>query len=124
MIDFRRLGWLLKEAREGLGLSIYDVERITEKEFKTSQLSAYENARSQIPLAKLEKLAKVYGQDYYSLLTKMESSRNIRDITDLPPEVTKIIDLTIKNARQPKKEKLIDKREHSPPKKQKGGQKP
>jgi len=86
MIDFRRLGWLLKEAREGLGLSIYDVERITEKEFKTSQLSAYENARSQIPLAKLEKLAKVYGQDYYSLLTKMESSRNIRDITDLPPE--------------------------------------
>ena len=124
MIDFKRLGWLLREAREGLGLSVYDVERISNRKFKVSRISSYENGRARIPLARLDELCSIYGQNYYSFLTKLEAERKIRDITDLPPEVTKIIDMTIKNARQPRKEKSIDEREHSPPKKQKGGQKP
>ena len=108
MLDKKRLGWLLKQARENQSFSIYDVDRITKKVFKASQLSAYENGRSSIPLQRLDDLARIYGQTYYTILTRLETNRDIRDITDLSDSDKKIIDLMIKSARekQPKEEKL------------------
>ena len=123
MIDFRLLGVLLRQARESLGLSLDKVEEVTKGEFKKAIVGQYERGATIISLARLEKLANLYGHNYYSILTRLETNREIRDITDLPPEIKKLIDQSIKVGRQQTQEEIEQKAE-PPPKKQEGGQKP
>jgi transcriptional regulator with XRE-family HTH domain len=56
-----RLGRQLRDARRRLGLSLKLVEARTAGEFKASALGAYERAQRTISVARLHRLAAVYG---------------------------------------------------------------
>lgn len=64
----REVGASLRRARLGLGLSLHDVESKSSHEFKASVLGAYERGDRAISVARLHRLALVYGVSIEALL--------------------------------------------------------
>ena len=62
------LGARLRALRENAGLSIYDVARQTDREIKPSTLSAYERGERAVSVARLIRLAEIYGVSASDLL--------------------------------------------------------
>src|SRR5438093_4984503 len=56
----QRLGEHLRRLRKQKGLSLLDVEAVSDKEFKASVLGAYERGERQISTARLARLAELY----------------------------------------------------------------
>jgi len=64
----RAVGLRLRAARKRVRLSLEAVESLSEQEFKTSALSAYERGERSITVPRLQRLAKLYGVPADSLL--------------------------------------------------------
>lgn len=62
------LGRRLRAARRQRGLSLHDVERLSEAEFKASVLGAYERGERALSVYRLVRLAGLYGVPAQQLL--------------------------------------------------------
>jgi transcriptional regulator with XRE-family HTH domain len=62
------LGRRLRDLRQSLGLTLFDVQQQTNNSFKTSALGAYERGERQLTIARLAELAQVYGASAAELL--------------------------------------------------------
>jgi transcriptional regulator with XRE-family HTH domain len=84
-----RLGARLRDMRRRLGLSLKLVEAVTEGEFKASALGAYERAQRTISVARLQRLAHVYGVPVDRLLPPEDVVIDLREsaeaLTELLP---------------------------------------
>jgi transcriptional regulator with XRE-family HTH domain len=74
-----RLGHRLRDVRRQLGLSLKVVEAMTEGEFKASALGAYERAQRTISVARLQRLAHVYGTTVDRLLPEEHVVIDLRE---------------------------------------------
>lgn len=70
----RALGERLRAARRACGLSLVDVEGLSEGEFKASVLGAYERGERSLSVLRLTGLARMYGVDPGSLIPLEEVS--------------------------------------------------
>jgi transcriptional regulator with XRE-family HTH domain len=64
----RRLGDHLRRLRKQKGLSLLDVESVSNKEFKSSVLGAYERGERAISAARLARLAELYRLPLQAML--------------------------------------------------------
>lgn len=74
-----RLGRRLRDVRRQLGLSLKVVEAMTDGEFKASALGAYERAQRTISVARLQRLAHLYGMTVDRLLPADQVVIDLRD---------------------------------------------
>jgi len=74
-----RLGHRLRYIRRQLGLSLKIVEAMTDGEFKASALGAYERAQRTVSVARLQRLAQVYGTQVDQLLPKDDVVVDLRE---------------------------------------------
>lgn len=74
------VGRRLRAIRKQKGLSLQDVEAISEQEFKASVLGAYERGERSLSLPRMQRLAGFYGVPIDQLLPPDESQSN-RGIT-------------------------------------------
>ena len=81
-----QLGVRLREVRRRLGLSLKLVEAMTHGEFKASALGAYERAQRTISVARLQRLAAVYGMPVDRLLPPEDASSDT--VIDLRDSIT------------------------------------
>lgn len=80
----RALGVRIRNARRVRGWSLGDVEERSEGEFKASVLGAYERGERALSVARLLRLADLYGVTATSLLPEeAESDRIVVDLTAL-----------------------------------------
>lgn len=79
-----RLGHRIRDERRRLGLSLKVVEAMTEGEFKASALGAYERAQRTISVARLQRLAHVYGVSVDRLLPEDDVVIDLRDPAPVP----------------------------------------
>ena len=77
--DYSRLvGVRLRSIRKQKGLSLHDVEAISEAEFRASVLGAYERGERAVSLPRLERLAHHYGVPIEQLLPRT-TARSLED---------------------------------------------
>ena len=76
-----RLGRRIRDEQRRLGLSLKFVEAMTAGEFKASALGAYERAQRTISVARLQRLARVYGVPVDQLLPSDDVVIDLRDPT-------------------------------------------
>lgn len=79
-----RLGRRIRDERRRLGLSLKVVEAMTDGEFKASALGAYERAQRTISVARLQRLAHVYGVAVDRLLPADDVVIDLRDPAPVP----------------------------------------
>ena len=80
------LGARLRAARRHQGLSLTEVERISNQEFKASVLGAYERGERALSVHRLSRLASIYGMPAHQLMPP-DSGRAV------PAEKSETIDL-------------------------------
>ncbi|MDQ1374744.1 MAG: hypothetical protein QOJ09_2082 [Actinomycetota bacterium] len=80
-----RLGRRLRDVRRQLGLSLKLVEATTEGEFKASALGAYERAQRTISVARLQRLAHLYGLPVDRLLPSEDVVIDLREPAPVAP---------------------------------------
>jgi len=90
------LGARLRRARVGRGLSLQDVESLTEGSIKIAALSAYELGDANIPALRLQQLVELYDVAADDLLSSIENERGTPEdeepVSAVAPHVR--IDLT------------------------------
>jgi transcriptional regulator with XRE-family HTH domain len=67
-----RVGERLRAIRKQKGLSLHEVERLSEQEFKASVLGAYERGERAISVPRLQRLAMLYSVPVDQLLPPLE----------------------------------------------------
>jgi transcriptional regulator with XRE-family HTH domain len=70
----QRVGERLRAIRLQKGLSLHDVEEMSQKEFKASVLGAYERGERSISVPRLQRLAHFYGVPVDQLLPRLEGT--------------------------------------------------
>lgn len=91
----RRVGERLRGIRKQQGLSLQEVERRSDKEFKASVLGAYERGERSISVPRLQRLAQLYHVPVDQLLpTLAEPPTGALDLRDPPGPGAVQIDLT------------------------------
>lgn len=66
------IGKRIRAVRKGRGLSLLEVEELSDGEFKASVLGAYERGERSISVARLIRLATVLGEHPAALLPRLE----------------------------------------------------
>lgn len=96
----QRVGVRLRMVRKQKGLSLQDVEAISNQEFKASVLGAYERGERAISVPRLQRLAKVYGVPVDRLLPEdtgtvidLAGEEEAREATR-PPDESVTLDLS------------------------------
>ena len=69
-----QVGKRLRSIRKQRGLSLQDVQRLSEQEFKAAVLGAYERGERSLSLPRLQRLAKFYGVPINQLLPQDETT--------------------------------------------------
>lgn len=83
MATNRAVGERIREIRRQKRLSLHDVERLSEKEFKASVLGAYERGERALSVPRLQRLADFYGVPVTQLLPAKGLGAVAREIEDL-----------------------------------------
>jgi transcriptional regulator with XRE-family HTH domain len=94
------LGERLRAARKRKNWSLHDVEEISDSEFKSSVLGAYERGERAVSVQRLHRLAQIYGVDMVQLIPAEpdpetaggEVSIDLVAIDSAEPSVTEAID--------------------------------
>lgn len=69
-----QVGRRLRSIRKQRGLSLQDVQRVSEQEFKAAVLGAYERGERSLSLPRLQRLSQFYGVPISQLLPQDEAS--------------------------------------------------
>jgi len=69
-----QVGQRLRSIRKQRGLSLQDVQRVSEQEFKAAVLGAYERGERSLSLPRLQRLSQFYGVPISQLLPQDEAS--------------------------------------------------
>lgn len=102
-----RVGERLRSIRQQRGMSLQDVHRATDGEFKAAVLGAYERGERSLSLPRLQRLAACYGVPMNQLLPEEDTYEvaapnsggmtiDLTRIDDLDDEVAKVIDRFLK----------------------------
>lgn len=69
-----QVGRRLRSIRKQRGLSLQDVQRVSEQEFKAAVLGAYERGERSLSLPRLHRLSQFYGVPIHQLLPQEEAA--------------------------------------------------
>lgn len=84
------LGARLREIRESYGMSVHDVEVLSDGEIRRSTLSAYERGDRALSVARLTRLAEIYGVPVTDVLApKVIDLRDGAEAEDREPHRTR-----------------------------------
>ena len=92
-----QVGARLRSIRKQRGLSLQDVQRISEQEFKAAVLGAYERGERSLSLPRLRKLSEFYNVPMLQFLPSEEGvdpTAIKADITGVTIDLNKMDDLT------------------------------
>lgn len=98
-----RVGERLRLIRLQRGMSLQDVHRATDGEFKAAVLGAYERGERSLSLPRLQRLAACYDVPVNQLLPEEDTYQapaaptggvaiDLRSVDELPPETTAVVD--------------------------------
>jgi transcriptional regulator with XRE-family HTH domain len=94
-----RLGEHLRRLRKQKGLSLLDVEAVSDKEFKSSVLGAYERGERAISAARLARLAELYRLPLQAMLPPDDTAGDGAVSSGVAIDLTRLEAQTSKEAR-------------------------